>query len=108
MKLLRRITITTTVLLSLASSLPAFQSSDWIKFAPAGGGFTVMLPVQPKEIQTETIPDFTGHTFGVVVGQVVYVICYGDYAPSVRLDPDAELLANRDNFLKPLNGTATG
>ena len=107
MKTLRRIIITTTILLSLASSLQAFQTDTWIKFAPADGGFSVMLPAQPKEMESTPVKDFTAHTFGLVVGGAVYVICYGDYAPSVHLNTDAELLANRDNFVKGLDGSAT-
>ena len=108
MKSFKRIIIATVVVLSLASSLQASQSDLWIKFEPAGGGFTVMLPAQPKEMDATPVNDFTSHVFGLVVDKVIYVICYGDYAPTVHLDPDAELLANRDNFLKGLQGTATG
>ena len=67
-----------------------------------------MLPAEPKEMDSTPVKDFTSHTFGLVVDNAVYVVCYGDYAPSIHLDPDAELLANRDNFLKGLQGTATG
>ena len=66
-----------------------------------------MVPAEPKEMDSTPQKDFTSHTFGLVIDNVVYVICYGDYAPSVHLDPDAELLANRDNFIKPLGGSAT-
>jgi hypothetical protein len=106
MKSLKRIIVTTTLLVTLASSLQAFQSSDWVKFAPAGGDFTVLVPAAPKELESAPVKDFTAHSFGVLAGHVVYVICYGDYAPSTHLNTDAELLANRDNFLKGLNGTA--
>jgi hypothetical protein len=108
MKSIKRIIITTTLLLLPASSLQAFQSSEWIKFTPAGADFSVMVPAQPKEMSPQPVADFTPHVFGLVVDDSVYVICYGDYAPSVHLNPDAELLANRDNFLKGLDGAATG
>src|SRR5262245_2065831 len=107
MKILRRFMITTTLLLSLAPSLPAFQSSDWIKFAPAGGDFSVMVPGDLKQLESKPIENFTAHTYGALIDGAVYVACYGDYAPSIRLDPEKELLANRDNFLKGLDGTAT-
>lgn len=107
MKSLRRIIITTTLLLTLTSSLQAFQSDLWIKFAPAGGGFSVLVPAEPKAMDATPIKDFTSHIFGVNVDNAVFVVCYGDYAPSVHLDSDAELLANRDNFLKGLQGTTT-
>ena len=66
-----------------------------------------MVPAEPKELDSTPVKDFSPHTFGLVVDNATYVICYGDYAPTVRLNPDAELLANRDNFLKGLGGSAT-
>jgi hypothetical protein len=107
MKTIKRIIVTTTIVLSLASLVQAFQLSEWIKFTPAGADFSVMVPAEVKEMETKPVPDFTSHTFGLVVDNAVYVVCYGDYSPSTHLDTDKELLANRDNFLKPLGGSAT-
>ncbi|HXT63070.1 MAG TPA: hypothetical protein VN696_08540 [Pyrinomonadaceae bacterium] len=104
MNTLKRILLIIGLLLAPASSLPAMQA-DWIKFAPPGGGFSVLLPAQPKELELTPVPDFSAHGYGVTVDGVVYVCLFGDYAASVHLNPDAELAANRDNFLKALNAS---
>lgn len=104
MNSLKRILLVPGFLLALASSLPA-QSTDWVKVAPAGGGFTLMMPAEPKELELTPLPDFASHGYGVEVDGVIYVCLYGDYAASIHLNPDAELAANRDNFLKTLNAS---
>lgn len=106
MNTLKRILLITGLLLMPASSLLAMQA-DWIKFAPPGGGFSVMMPAQPKELDLTPVPDFSAHGYGVTIDGVVYVCLFGDYAASVHLNPDAELAANRDNFLKALSATLT-
>lgn len=105
MKSLTRILPITTLVLLLASSLPAMQSNNWVKVAPAGGGFTVMMPVEPKELEQTPLPEFSSRIFGENVNDFVYICLYGDYAASIHLNPDAELAANRDNFLKVLNAS---
>jgi hypothetical protein len=95
----------TFLLLFLALFSSAFaQTPQWIRFAPPGSGFVVMLPAQPKE-QTETKDDFTLHLYSVAAGKTIFLVGYGDYAPSVKLDPQTELEANRDNFNKSLKAT---
>jgi hypothetical protein len=79
-------------------------TQEWIRFAPPNGGFVVMMPDKPKE-DVDVKDSFTTHLFTVSVGQAVYLVGFGDYAPSVRLDPQKELEANRDNFNKGLNAT---
>ena len=106
MNTLKRILLITGLLLMPASSLPAMQA-DWIKFAPPGGGVSVMMPAEPKELDLTPLPDFSAHGYGVTIDGVVYVCLFGDYAASVHLNPNAELAANRDNFLKALSATLT-
>ena len=89
--------------LAIFSSVLA-QTPPWIRFAPPGSGFVVMLPAQPKE-QTDTKDEFTLHLYSVSAGKTIFLVGYGDYAPSVRLDPQTELEANRDNFNKSLKAT---
>ena len=105
MRSLKQILLITAFLVSVASSLPAMQTNNWIKVAPAGGGFTVMMPAEPKELELPPVTDFTSHGYGESVDGVIYICLYGDYAASIHLNPDAELAANRDNFLKPLNAS---
>ena len=63
-----------------------------------------MLPEKPQE-NVDVKPTFTTHLFTVSAEQAVYLVGFGEYAPSVRLDPQKELEANRDNFNKGLNAT---
>ncbi|HSQ24596.1 MAG TPA: hypothetical protein VLN44_09300 [Pyrinomonadaceae bacterium] len=78
------------------------SQSDWIKVAPVGGGFSVMMPAKPEE-DVRLGDDFSAHLFTVTTDNALYTVAYGDYAPSVRFNVDDELAANRDNFLKRLN-----
>lgn len=104
MSSLKRILLVPGFLLALASFLPA-QSSDWVKVAPAGGDFIVMMPAEPKELELTPGANFTARAHGVLIDDVIYICLYGDYAASIHLNPDAELAANRDNFLKTLNAS---
>ena len=104
MSSLKRILLVPGFLLALASFLPA-QSSDWVKVAPAGGDFIVMMPAEPKELELTPGANFTARAHGVLIDDVIYICLSGDYAASIHLNPDAELAANRDNFLKTLNAS---
>ena len=56
MKSLKRIITTLTIVLALSSALQAFQTSNWVKFAPAGGGFHLMAPNGDKPVATWVSP----------------------------------------------------
>ncbi len=99
--MLKRLLISAAVILILAATLNAYQS-DWLKVAPAGGGFSIMMPGKAEE-KVEPSENFTFYSFTVTGAKAVYLASYGDYAASIKLNPEAELLANRDNFLKGLN-----
>jgi len=75
------------------------QGEDWIKVAPVGGDFSVMMPAKPEE-EVRSGDDLTAHLFTATTDNALYTVTYGDYAPSVRFNVDDELAANRDNFLK--------
>jgi hypothetical protein len=90
-----------TVLLVFSSSLSR-QTGDWIRFAPQGGGFMVLMPSQPKSIEVKPKEDLISHLFAAISANTVYMAGYSDYAPSVRLGA-ADLIANRDEFLRGLN-----
>jgi hypothetical protein len=102
-----RVIFVLTLLLAFPSSLAASQSGDWIKFAPEGGGFTILMPSQPKAIEVKPREDFISHLFTAISANVIYMAGYIDYAPSVSLDPAAEMIANRDQFLRGLNAALT-
>ncbi|HVS81222.1 MAG TPA: hypothetical protein VHE60_05775 [Pyrinomonadaceae bacterium] len=87
-----------------APVMNGYQGSEWSKVAPEGGGFSILMPAKPEEEVTPK-EDFTLHLFTVVSANAIYLAGYGDYAPSIRLDPAGELAANRDSFLKGVNAT---
>ncbi|HEU4933576.1 MAG TPA: hypothetical protein VFT48_15935 [Pyrinomonadaceae bacterium] len=92
------------------SPLPAMDASGWIKFSNDLGRFSVLVPTPPTE-KSETKDSehgpFTTHLF-IVRGSPaspVYLIGWVDYDPSFNFNRQAELEANRDNFVKGLNAT---
>jgi hypothetical protein len=101
--MLKRFSLSIIFVLAIASSLNGYQS-EWVKLAPVGGGFSVMMPGKADE-DVKPADEFTSHLFTVTTDKAIYLVSYGDYAPSIRLDVDGELIANRDNFLKGLNAT---
>ena len=105
MSALKQIALVTALILLVAFSPAAMQSNNWEKVAPAGGRFSVMMPAEPKDSEFTPAPDFTSHGYAEEIDGVIYVCLYGDYAASIHLNPDAELAANRDNFLKTLNAS---
>jgi hypothetical protein len=96
--------LTALILIVLASSLAASQADEWFKLEPIGGGFSVMMPTKPEE-QVKTGDELTLHLFIVDTRYGIYLVSYGDYAPSTRIDVDAELIANRDSFARSLSAT---
>lgn len=92
------------VILVLHPSLAVAQSDEWIKLEPVGGGFSVMMPAKPEE-QVRAGDDLTLHLFILDTRYVIYSVSYGDYAPSVQIDVDAELVANQDSFVRSLSAT---
>src|SRR2546423_546638 len=61
-----------------------------------------MMPRRPTE-SVETKELFTVHSFIANTGTALLVAVYVDYAPSMKMNEAAELIANRDNFLKGVN-----
>jgi len=80
------------------------QGDDWIKVAPVGGDFSVMMPAKPEE-EVRSGDDLTAHLFTATTDNALYTVTYGDYAPSVGFNVDDELAANRDNFLKGVDAS---
>lgn len=96
--------VTIIFVLMLHSSLAAAQSDEWIKLEPVGGGFSVMMPAKPEE-QVRAGDDLTLHLFILETRYIIYSVSYGDYAPSVQIDVENELVANRDSFARSLSAT---
>jgi len=88
-----------------APSTPA-DSSAWVHFNSEDGRFSVMMPQIPTD-KTETEQSqhgpYTTHLFIVKDTTSVYLIGWVDYDPSFNFNRQAELEANRDNFVKGIN-----
>ena len=91
-------------LLFCCTSVAVAQGSDWVNIAPVGGGFSVLMPAKPEE-EVQPGDDLTTHLFRATTDNSLYLVAYGDYSPSTRLNVDDELAANRDRFLNGLNAT---
>jgi hypothetical protein len=86
----------------------AMDASGWVKFISDNGHFSVLMPETPTE-KSETVDSqhgpYTTHLFVVRDTTSVYLIGWVDYDPSFNFNRQAELEANRDNFVKGINAT---
>ena len=97
---------------STPSSTPApsnaADNGGWVKFTSPNGRFSVLMPEIPEE-KTETTDSangpYTTHLFVVRDTTSVYLIGWVDYDPSFNFNRQAELEANRDNFVKGISAT---
>jgi hypothetical protein len=91
---------------STPAPMTAMDSAGWVKFTSDTGNFSVMVPETPTE-KTETTDSahgpYTTHLFIVRDTTNVYLIGWVDYDPSFNFNRQAELEANRDNFVKGLS-----
>ena len=80
--------------------------SGWVKFTSDDGHFSVLMPEIPQDKQETSDSQhgpYTTHLFVVRDTTSVYLIGWVDYAPSFNFNRQAELEANRDNFVKGIN-----
>jgi len=84
--------------------------AGWAHFNSVGGRFSVLMPEIPEE-KVETTPSdhgpYTTHLFIVRDEKNVYLIGWVDYDPGFNFNRQAELDANRDNFVKGVKATLT-
>ena len=84
------------------------DNGGWVKFTSDDGHFSVLMPEMPQD-KTETVDSshgpYTTHLFIVKDTTSVYLIGWVDYDPSFNFNRQAELEANRDNFVKGINAT---
>ena len=92
---------------STPAPMTAMDSAGWVKFTSDEGNFSVLVPETPTE-KAETTESqhgpYTTHLF-IVRGATVYLIGWVDYDPSFNFNRQAELEANRDNFVKGIQAT---
>ena len=86
----------------------AMDASGWVKFTSDDGHFSVLMPELPQD-KSETVDSshgpYTTHLFIVKDTTSVYLIGWVDYDPSFNFNRQAEIEANRDNFVKGINAT---
>ena len=94
-----------------SNTRPAAKPVDnggWTQFSSETGRFSVLMPLIPEE-KTETVNSahgpYTTHLFVVKDTTSVYLIGWVDYDPSFNFNRQAELEANRDNFVKGISAT---
>jgi len=79
------------------------DNGGWAQFSSEEGRFSVLMPEIPQE-QKETTDSAHGpYTTHLFIGRdttSVYLIGWVDYDPSFNFNREAELEANRDNFIK--------
>ena len=101
------------IALALASAPAAAQTApvpppSWTSFTPAEGVFTVQFPAAPKRSETPVAegPGSPGKVFLFTSASAegVFIAGWADYAPGFKFDDQAELAANRDNFVKGTEG----
>lgn len=82
----------------------------WVRFNSVLGRFSVLVPETPEDkaevTQSEHGP-YTTHLFIVRETTNVFLIGWVDYDPSFNFNRQAELEANRDNFVKGIQATLT-
>jgi hypothetical protein len=85
------------------------DSSGWVRFTSGLGRFSVLMPGTPtnnvETTQSEHGP-YTTHLFILKdTPPSVYLIGWVDYDPTFNFNRQAELEANRDNFVKGIQAT---
>lgn len=93
-------------LVALIGSVVA-QTNEWQRLAPAAAGYAVMIPGKPEE-QSINKEQYSATLYILTVKdsapRVIYLAGVGDYAATIKVDPQIELPADRDNFIKEFPG----
>src|SRR5690242_19415725 len=92
------------------TATPVTDNGGWVRYNSESGRFSVLMPETPDEKTDTTQSDhgpYTTHLFVVRDTKNVYLIGWVDYDPSFNFNRQAELEANRDNFVKGISATLT-
>lgn len=100
----KKILAVLSLVLLVAQNVEAQTPAGWVKFSAPDSQFTVLMPTEPKEDkQTAQSPHgpYTTYLFtSVSPEREIYVVGWAEYDPKFNFDVQAELEANRDNFVK--------
>jgi len=101
-KMLKALTAALAFLtMALVAAAQEHTTSGWVRLTPENGGFTAMMPSKAEE-QIANKEKVVIHSFIAKLDRCVYMAAYSDYDASVRINPQTELEADRDNFNKVL------
>jgi hypothetical protein len=84
----------------------AVDNGGWVRYRSDNGHFSVLRPSIPEDKTTteeSAHGPYTTHLFVVRDTTSVYLIGWVDYDPSFNFNRQAELEANRDNFVKGIS-----
>ncbi|HUE83884.1 MAG TPA: hypothetical protein VMM84_17405 [Pyrinomonadaceae bacterium] len=89
------------------------HSSDggWSKFTSEKGRFSVLMPGDPSEnVEITDSPHgpYTTNMFTLSADNRFFMVAWVEYDPNFNFGVQAELNANRDNFVKGFNARLTG
>jgi hypothetical protein len=87
---------------------PAPDPEGWVTFTSDAGHFSILMPEIPEDkVSTEQSEHgpYTTHLFLGRGSQSIFLIGWVDYDPKFNFNPALELEANRDNFVKGVQGT---
>jgi len=93
-----------------ATPAPAVDNGGWVRFNSVSGRFSVLMPSIPEDKAETTESEhgpYTTHLFVVRDETNVFLIGWVDYDPTFNFNRQAELEANRDNFVKGIKATLT-
>lgn len=100
----KKILAALSLVLLTAPSVWAQTPADWVKFSPAGAPISVLMPSEPKkEEKTSESPNgpYTTTLYTASTPErELYLVGWVDYDPKFNFGVQAELEANRDNFVK--------
>ena len=76
------------------------QTNEWQRLAPTGAGYAVMIPGKAEE-QSINKEQYSASLYILTVKdastpRVIYLAGIGDYAATMKVDPQIELPADRD------------
>ena len=105
----KKIPAVLSLVLFAALTASAQTPAEWVKFSPADSPFNILMPTQPKEEKkTSDSPNgpYTTTLFtSISPEREIYLVGWVDYDPKFNFGVQAELEANRDNFIKAIKAT---
>lgn len=107
---MKRIVVVFLVLLASTYAIGFQGAGEWIKFESPKGLFSVMMPTQPtekKETKESSYGPYTTTLHQSKGNGELYMAGWVEYDPKHTFDAQKELEANRDNFVKAVDGTVS-